>query len=56
MTKLLSTLAIVVMGLVALGAIGPRIAQLIGALVPLVLVIGIVAAGLRLVWWYTRGW
>jgi hypothetical protein len=53
-TKLLSTLAIVILGLVALGAVGPRIAQLIGALVPLVLVIGIVAAVLRLVWWHTR--
>jgi hypothetical protein len=44
MTKLVSTLAIVVLGLVALGAVGPRIAQLMGALVPLVLVVGITAA------------
>jgi hypothetical protein len=54
MTKLISTLAIVVLGLVALGAVGPRIAQIMGALVPLVLVVGVVVAGLRLVWWYTQ--
>jgi len=53
-TKLISTLAIVVLGLVALGAVGPRLAQIIGALVPLVLVVGIVAAVLRAVWFYTR--
>jgi hypothetical protein len=54
MTKLISTLAIVVLGLVALGAVGPRIAQIIGALVPLVLVVGVVVAVLRVVWFYTR--
>jgi hypothetical protein len=53
-TKLISTLAIVVLGLVALGAVGPRIAQIIGALVPLVLVVGVVVAMLRVVWFYTR--
>jgi hypothetical protein len=53
-TKLISTLAIVVLGLVALGAVGPRIAQIIGALVPLVLVVGVVVAVLRVVWFYTR--
>lgn len=56
MTKLISTLAIVILGLVALGAVGPRITQLIGALVPLVLVVGIVVAVLRLVWAYTKRW
>jgi hypothetical protein len=54
MTKLVSTVAILTLGLVALGAVGPRIAQIINALVPLVLVIGIVAAVLRAVWFYTR--
>lgn len=54
MTKLISTLAIVVLGLVALGAVGPRIAQIMGALVPLVLVVGVVMAVLRVVWFYTR--
>lgn len=56
MTKFISTLAIVVLGLVALGTVGPRIAQLVGALVPLVLVVGVVAAVLRLVWFHTRRW
>ena len=54
MTKLVSTLAILILGLVALAAVGPRIAQIINALVPLVLVVGIVAAVLRAVWFYTR--
>lgn len=54
MTKLVSTLAILILGLVALGAVGPRIAVIISALVPLVLVVGIVAAVLRAVWFYTR--
>ncbi len=54
MTKLISTLAVVVLGLVALGAVGPRIAEIINAMVPLVLVAGIVAAVLRAVWFYTR--
>jgi hypothetical protein len=55
-TKLVSTLAIMVLGLVALGAVGSRIAQVMGALVPLVLVVGVVVAVLRLVWFYTRRW
>jgi hypothetical protein len=54
MTKVVSTLAILILGLVALGAVGPRVAQIINALVPLVLVVGIVAAVLRAVWFYTR--
>ena len=54
MNKLISTLAVVVVGLVALGAVGPALARLAGALVPLVLVVGTVVAVLRLVWFYTR--
>jgi hypothetical protein len=54
MTKLVSTLAILILGLVALGAVGPRIAEIINAMVPLLLVGGIVAAVLRAVWFYTR--
>ncbi|MGD1056961.1 MAG: hypothetical protein ABR992_06040 [Solirubrobacteraceae bacterium] len=50
MTRLVSTLAVVILGVWALGAIAPRLAQVIGALVPLLLVVGV----LRLVWWYTR--
>ncbi len=54
MTKLGSVLLVVLVIVVALGAVGPRIAQIIGALVPLVLVVGIVTAILRAVWFYTR--
>jgi hypothetical protein len=55
-TKLLSTLALLACGLVALVAAAPVLARLASALVPLVLVAGIVAAVLRLVWAYTRRW
>jgi hypothetical protein len=41
---------------VALGAVGPRIAQILGALVPVILVTAIAAAVLRVVWFYTRRW
>jgi hypothetical protein len=54
MTKLASVLLVVFVIVVALAAVGPRIAQIINALVPLVLVVGIVAAVLRAVWFYTR--
>jgi hypothetical protein len=54
MTKLISTLAIVVLGLVALGAAGHRIAAILNALVPVILVTAIAAAVLRVVWFYTR--
>ncbi len=54
MTKFLQAALPVVVGLVALAAVGPTLARLIGALVPLVLVVGIVVAVLRVVWWYTR--
>jgi hypothetical protein len=55
-TKLVSTLAVVVLGLVALGAVGPRIAAILTALVPVILVTAIAAAVLRIVWFYTRRW
>lgn len=54
MTRLVSTLLVVVVGLAALSAVGPTLIQIIGALVPLVLVVGIVIAILRLVFFYTR--
>jgi hypothetical protein len=41
-------------GLVALGSVGPGLTRLIHALVPLVLVVAIVVAVLRMVWFYTR--
>jgi hypothetical protein len=56
MTKLLSTLVMVVVALAALALAGPALTRLINSLVPLVLVVGIVAAVLRLMWAYTRRW
>jgi len=56
MNKVASVLALVVVGLVALAVAGPTLARLISGLVPLVLVAGITAAVLRLVWSYTRKW
>jgi hypothetical protein len=55
-TRLVTLLAVVVLGLVALGAVGPRIAAILNALVPVILVTAISAAVLRAVWWYTRRW
>jgi hypothetical protein len=55
-TKLIS-LAVVILGLGALlGVVGPRIAALLNALVPVILVTAISAAVLRAVWFYTRRW
>ena len=56
MTKFLSTISLVVLTLAALAFAGPALAKLIAALIPLVLVVGIIAAALRLVWTYTRRW
>jgi hypothetical protein len=56
MNKLISALVFMVVGLAALAVASPALARLTSALVPLVLVIGIVVALLRLVWWYTRKW
>jgi hypothetical protein len=56
MNKIASACLLVIVGLVALAAAGPTLAHLTSALVPLVLVAGIVAAVLRLVWSYTSKW
>lgn len=56
MNRLLSLVVFGVVGLVAFAAAGPALTRLIAAIVPLVLVAGIVAALLRLVWSYTRKW
>jgi hypothetical protein len=56
MTKLASTLAVVILGLVALGAVAPRLAAILNALVPVILVAAISAGVLRAVWFYTRRW
>jgi hypothetical protein len=52
--KLVQALLLVIVGLVVLAAAGPTISRLITALVPLVLVVGIVVAVLQLVRFYTR--
>ncbi len=52
--RLVTALVIGVAGLAALAAASPSLTRLISALVPLVLVVGIVVAVLRLVW--TRKW
>lgn len=54
MTKFASTIIAVVLGLVVLSAVSPALARLADALVPLVIVVGIVAGALRWLWFYTR--
>ncbi len=54
MTKFITTVTIVVLGLAALGVVGPRIAVILNALVPVILVTAVVAAVLRVLWFYTR--
>jgi hypothetical protein len=53
-SKLIQALLLGIVGLVALVAAGPTITKTIQAATPLVLVLGVVAAVLRLVWSYTR--
>jgi hypothetical protein len=52
--KLIQGILLILVGLVVLAAASPTLTRLIGALVPLVMVVGIVVAVLRLVWFYTR--
>lgn len=54
MSKLITLLATVFMGAVMLAVIAPVLVQLARALVPLVLVAGIVAVVVLLVWRHTR--
>ena len=54
MTKLVQAVLLALVGLVVLAAAAPTLSQLAGSLVPLVLVVGIVVAVLRVVWFYTR--
>jgi hypothetical protein len=56
MTKLVSTFGLVLLGLAVLGTVGPGIAVVLNALVPVVLVAAVAVAVLRVVWWYTRKW
>jgi hypothetical protein len=54
MNRLTSVLIWLVVGLVILAAIAPILLRLADALLPLALVVGIVVAVLRMVWFYTR--
>jgi hypothetical protein len=54
--KLIGSLVVLVVGLAALAVAGPTLTRLASALVPLILVIGIVVIVLRLTWSYTRKW
>ncbi len=54
MNKPIQALLLVIVGLAALAGAGPVLARLISALVPLVLVVGVVVALLKCVWFYTR--
>lgn len=53
MTRLIQAGLIGIVGLAALVAAGPSLVRLVQALLPLVLVAGVVAAVLRMVWWLT---
>jgi hypothetical protein len=52
--RLIQTLLLVFAGLAVLAAAGPELGRLAGALVPLVTVLFVGAAVLRIVWFYTR--
>jgi hypothetical protein len=54
MNRLVSFVALSVVGLVVLAAVGPTLLRLVHAAVPLVLVAGVVVGVLRAVWFYTR--
>jgi hypothetical protein len=54
MSKAIEAIVLGIVGLVVLTAAGPTITQIIKAIIPLVCVLGIVIALLRLAWWYTR--
>lgn len=54
MNRLVVGLVCGVVALWAMASIGPALAVLADALVPLVIALGLVLAGLRIVWHYTR--
>jgi hypothetical protein len=54
--RLLGTLTLLMVGLVALVAAGPTLVALVNALVPLVLVIGVVVGLLRALFFFTSRW
>lgn len=54
MTRLTQTALLVLVGLVVLAAASPALIKLVSALVPLALVLGVLAAVLRIMWAATR--
>ena len=56
MTRLVSSIVTAIFVLLAVAAVAPRLAVILNALVPVILVVSISAAVLRMVWWYTRRW
>jgi hypothetical protein len=50
------TLKMLIVAMFVLLVAGPALVRVLQALVPLVLVGGVVAAGLRLLWFYTDRW
>lgn len=54
MNKLIQAALLTAVGLAVLAVASPALIKLAGALVPLVVVVGIVVAVLRAVWFYTR--
>ncbi len=56
MNKTIWTLLLAVTTLWLLIAATPALTRLAGALIPLILVVGITAAALRIVWAVTRRW
>jgi hypothetical protein len=56
MNKFVTTLALGVVGLTILAAIGPTLTKVISALVWLVVAVGLVVCLVRVVWTATRRW
>lgn len=56
MTKFVSALVTLFVAVLGIAIVSPALTLLAHALVPLVLVVGVVAAVLRVVWVYTRRW
>ena len=54
MNKLITFMMIALLGLVVLVTAGPTLVKLAGAITPLVLVVGIVVASLKVIWYLTR--
>ncbi len=54
MNRLIQSTLLGIVGLVVLVAASPTLLKLAGALIPLVLAVGVVVALLKCVWFYTR--